>query len=238
MRKIISMSIDLPEVRLIGDLTVPDHSKGLVLFSHGSGSGRLSPRNRYVAEVLVEFGFATLLFDLLTVFEDLDEAMRFDIDLLTERLVAVTKWVIHHEAVEGLPVGYFGASTGAASAIRAASRLPKTVTAVVSRGGRPDLAMEALLKLRAPTLLIVGSLDTMVIDLNQRAFRQMRGVKKMEVVEGATHLFEEQGTLTEVARLAGEWFEHYLTDMCEDRPADHSEDMLDADGSNEVNGLG
>ena len=194
-----------------GDLGVPDGARGLVIFAHGSGSSRLSRRNRYVAEVLRRAGLATLLFDLLTEAEDSDYANRFNIDLLKHRLLGATTWAQAQPATQALAIGYFGASTGAAAARQAAAALGKTVQAVVSRGGRPDLAMDALPRVRAPTLLIVGGADYGVIGLNRQAYEQIDAVKSLEIVPGATHLFEEPGTLEEVARLAAAWFNRYLS---------------------------
>jgi len=198
---------------LVGDLIVPDTARGIVIFAHGSGSSRLSTRNRFVASRLRESGrFGTLLFDLLTPAEDDVYANRFDIPLLAERLVAATTVLQGREGLNGFPIGYFGASTGAAAAIVAATRIPTIVRAVVSRGGRPDLAREALALMRTPTLLIVGGADTLVIDLNQQAFRAMPASdKRLEIIPGATHLFEEPGTLEEAAGLALAWFDRYLT---------------------------
>lgn len=185
-------------------------ASGLVVFAHGSGSSRLSPRNNFVAAELRRAGLATLLMDLLTPDEDSDYSRRFDIDLLTGRLVDA----VHYLSVEGatapLPVGAFGASTGAAAALRLAAALPDKVVAVVSRGGRPDLAGPALAQVRAPTLLIVGGLDSQVIELNELAYRQLAGLKGMKIVPGATHLFEEPGKLEQVATLASAWFSQYL----------------------------
>ena len=199
---------------LPGDLVVPDGARGLVLFAHGTGSSRHSPRNRFVAEALRRRGLATLLFDLLTPEEDrIDQRtaeLRFDIDLLARRLVAATDWVHGEPATRGLVLGYFGASTGAAAALAAAVFRPKAAQAIVSRGGRPDLATSALPQVRAPTLLIVGGNDREVLRLNQKALKQMSAPAKLQVVPGATHLFEEPGTMEEVARLAGEWFEKHL----------------------------
>lgn len=205
-----SISIPLHNMRLSGDLFIPNRQHGLVLYSHGSGSSRSSPRNAYVSEMLGHNGFATLLFDLLTEAEDQDPQMRFNIELLTTRLVATTRWIAQQEDVAGLPIGYFGASTGTASALRAAVQLPDLVEAIVSRGGRPDLANAELANVKAPTLLIVGAMDSVVIDLNRRAMERMNCIKEMQVVAGASHLFEEPGTLAEVAQLASEWFEAYL----------------------------
>lgn len=196
---------------LEGDLTVPEGAGGLVLFAHGSGSGRHSPRNRYVAQVLNRAGLATLLFDLLTEEEDAVYENRFDIELLTNRLVAATRWVREHSVVRELPVGYFGASTGAAAALRAAARPDAAVAAVVSRGGRPDLAMSYLGRVMVPTLLIIGEYDDVVIELNQQAFDALgAGEKTLVIVPGATHLFEEPGALDVVAGHAEGWFTRHL----------------------------
>ncbi|HSI91652.1 MAG TPA: dienelactone hydrolase family protein, partial [Adhaeribacter sp.] len=189
-------------VSLTGDLTIPENAAGIVLFSHGSGSSRLSTRNRFVAEFLQDQGFATLLFDLLTPEEDLDYSRRFDIKLLTERLIITTNWLLQQPRVKDLPIGYFGASTGAASALGAAAVMNGRVKAVVSRGGRPDLAARALPDVKSPVLLIVGSRDEPVIEMNQQAYDLLRCEKKMEIVKGATHLFEEPGTLEQVSELA------------------------------------
>lgn len=205
------VSIDVDDVRLEGILSIPEDSKGIVLFVHGSGSSRHSSRNLYVARELQTHGIATLLFDLLTKEEELyDRAnaeFRFNIDLLTKRLVGVTQWVTRHPIAQRLPVGYFGASTGAAAALVAAGRLPSLIAAVVSRGGRPDLAGNALNIVRAPVLLIVGGNDEMVIGLNRQAFQRLSGQdKQLVIVPGATHLFEEAGALAKVAQLAADWF--------------------------------
>jgi putative phosphoribosyl transferase len=181
-----------------------------VIFAHGSGSSRLSPRNRQVAEALNEAGFATLLFDLLTTEEELDRAKVFDIALLAERLLAVTDWARQESATADLPISYFGASTGAAAALRAAARLGDGVRAVVSRGGRPDLAAESLEGVVAPTLLIVGGADWQVLELNEAAARLLRCEHEVALVPGATHLFEEPGALERVAELAAGWFSRYL----------------------------
>jgi len=202
--------ISLSDVALTGDLTVPEVARGLVIFSHGSGSSRHSPRNRAVAKILQNKGFATLLFDLLTETEDEDYEKRFDIDLLSKRLYETTEWVATEASVADLPVGYFGASTGAASAIRAAAKLKGTVKAIVSRGGRPDLAMDVAEEIEAPTLLVVGSLDAPVISMNKAVYLKMLCEKEMVVVEGASHLFSEPGKLEEVADLAVQWFERHL----------------------------
>lgn len=205
-------NIDIPVsgVHLRGRLRIAENEKGLIIFSHGSGSSRLSSRNNYVAELLQEEGFSSLLFDLLTEVEDLDYQKRFDINLLTERLIKVSKWVFKSDIGFNTPIGFFGASTGAASALGAASQLGKDVKAIVSRGGRPDLAMSVLNKVNAPTLLIVGGNDDVVIELNKKAYAELAGIKKMEIVEGATHLFSEPGKLEEVADLTSNWFKEYL----------------------------
>jgi putative phosphoribosyl transferase len=196
------------------DLTVPEDPKGIVLFAHGSGSSRHSPRNRYVASVLNEGGLATLLMDLLTPEEERLDArtghLRFDIGLLADRLAAATDRLADHDEVKNLRVGYFGASTGGGAALVAAAQRPQLIGAVVSRGGRPDLAGAALPHVRAPTLLIVGGHDYPVIEMNREALAELRCEKRLEIVPGATHLFEEPGTLEEVARLARTWFELYL----------------------------
>ncbi|MHB1225129.1 MAG: dienelactone hydrolase family protein [Gemmatimonadaceae bacterium] len=210
-----TVRIPVGDVALEGDLTVPEGAKGLVLFAHGSGSSRFSPRNRAVAAELQEGGLATLLIDLLTEEEERLEAvtrhLRFDIELLATRLAATTDWVMRHPEAGRLAIGYFGASTGAGAALVAAARRPDEVRAVVSRGGRPDLAGAALSQVRAPTLLIVGGYDAPVIDLNRDALDRLNCVKRMEIVPRATHLFEEPGTLERVAHLARQWFEQYLT---------------------------
>ncbi|MBW8370563.1 MAG: alpha/beta hydrolase [Thiobacillus sp.] len=194
-----------------GMLEIPDGAVGLVLFAHGSGSSRHSPRNNYVAGVLRAEGVGTLLMDLLTPEEDRDYSRRFDIGLLTQRLLDAARWVSAQEATRNLPLGFFGASTGAAAALDAAAVLGDKARAVVSRGGRPDLASEqALLKVSAPTLLLVGGYDDGVIDLNQLAFDQLHCEKEMVIVPGATHLFEEPGTLEAVASRAAGWFAEHL----------------------------
>jgi putative phosphoribosyl transferase len=205
-----SVRIPVSGVQLEGDLSLPGGASGVIAFAHGSGSSRLSPRNAAVAAYLRQSGrFGTLLFDLLTEGEDAVHATRFDIRLLAERLQAATDWLRSRPDVAGLPLGYFGASTGAAAALVAASRRDD-VAAVVSRGGRPDLAGDALAGVTAPTLLIVGGDDTEVIELNRRAMAAMAGVVDLSIVPGATHLFEEPGTLEEVARLTRGWFERHL----------------------------
>lgn len=199
---------------LDGDLALAAAARGVVVFAHGSGSSRFSPRNRHVAARLQARGLATLLMDLLTPEEERVDAvtreLRFDIPLLARRLIAAIDWLGGQSETEPLPVGTFGASTGAAAALIAAAERPDIVRAVVSRGGRPDLAGDALDRVRAPTLLIVGELDPAVIELNQQALERLPGPKALEIVPGATHLFEEPGTLAQVARLAGEWFEAHL----------------------------
>ena len=209
------LTLDVDGVALAGMLGIPTNPKGLVLFAHGSGSSRHSPRNRYVAEVLRSRGLATLLFDLLTPGEEaIDRStaeLRFDIAFLARRLSSATLSITRNPDVRNLKVGYFGASTGAAAALVAAAEFPDTVAAVVSRGGRPDLAMDALGSVRAPTLLIVGGNDETVIELNRQAMAELRcREKQLIIVAGATHLFEEPGTLEEVARLAAEWFVRHL----------------------------
>jgi dienelactone hydrolase len=193
-----------------GTLGVPARAAGIALFAHGSGSSRLSSRNRFVADTLRREGVATLLFDLLTEHEDRVYETRFDIDLLTRRLQGATAWVSQQRATQHLAIGYFGASTGAAAALMAAAELGGAIGAVVSRGGRPDLAMAALPRVRAPTLLIVGGDDDVVIELNRQAYAQLRGIRELKIVPGASHLFEEPGTLEEVARLASRWFTQHL----------------------------
>lgn len=197
-------------VSLPGVLAIPENARGGVLFAHGSGSGRLSPRNNYVARVLQAGQLATLLIDLLEEWEADDRAKVFDIDLLTERLLLATRWLRAQPDTRNLRLGYFGASTGAAAALQAAAREGAAIGAVVSRGGRPDLAAPYLGQVSAPTLLIVGGHDTPVISLNQQAFDLLPGTKELRIVPGATHLFEEPGTLEEVARLARAWFQRYL----------------------------
>lgn len=195
---------------LPGTLAVPTDPRGLVVFVHGSGSSRLSPRNGYVADALNEAGFATLLFDLLTEEEEADRRNVFDIDLLARRLTGVVEWLETEDLVAGLPVGLFGASTGAAAALVAAERLGSRVGAIVSRGGRPDLAGEALAFVRAPVLLIVGGNDTDVLSLNRIALTRLTGDSSLSVVPGASHLFPEPGALDRVVVLAREWFETRL----------------------------
>jgi putative phosphoribosyl transferase len=203
--------IPVGQVRLEGDLALPPAPIGIVAFAHGSGSSRHSPRNQYVASVLQAQGIATLLFDLLTVSEDRDYERRFDIALLTERLIAAARWIGTEAGLEHLPLGFFGASTGAAAALQAAAALGSSVKAVVSRGGRPDLAgAKALHAVGAPTLLIVGGEDYGVIELNEAAHAELRSEKALKIVPGATHLFEEPGTLEAAADAAAAWFTRWL----------------------------
>ena len=198
-------------VTIEGMLEIPERAVGLVLFAHGSGSSRLSPRNNYVAGVLRQAGIGTLLMDLLTTAEDRDYERRFDIALLTQRLLDAARWVVSQPATCELPLGFFGASTGAAAALEAAAMLGPDAKAVVSRGGRPDLASrEALSTVTAPTLLLVGGLDDVVIELNQQAYARLRCEKELVIVPGATHLFEEPGTLEKVAHQAAAWFAKHL----------------------------
>jgi len=209
-------AIEVAGVRLAGDLALPQPARGVVVFAHGSGSSRFSPRNRYVAEALRQEGLGTLLLDLLTGDEEDVDArtahLRFDVPLLAERLVAAIDWVHGVDDARDLSVGCFGASTGAAAALSAAARRRALVRAIVSRGGRPDLAQNDLPSVRAPTLLIVGGRDDVVIELNKQAMAQLRCEARLEVIPGATHLFEEPGALEQVARLAAAWFLRFLPD--------------------------
>jgi putative phosphoribosyl transferase len=198
-----------PQLSLMGDLSAPQRARGIVVFAHGSGSGRLSPRNREVARALNEAGYATLLFDLLRPQEERDRRNVFDIALLSGRLAAATTWLRGRRELEELPLGYFGASTGAAAALTAAAALDSEPRAIVSRGGRPDLALE-LGAVQAPTLLIVGGADHQVLELNRLAQRELRAPSELAIVPGATHLFEEPGALEQVSRLAIDWFDRYL----------------------------
>ncbi len=214
MTKQDTVAIKLGPISLEGNLSIPKNTEGLVIFSHGSGSSRFSPRNNFVAQALNNAGLATLLFDLLTADEEeIDNRtreLRFNIPLLSERLISTTDWVSEFPATKDLNIGYFGSSTGAASAlVAAAQRIDKT-KAVVSRGGRPDLAGDFLAKVEAPTLLIVGGNDLSVIDMNKDAIEQMHAETKLEIIPGATHLFEEPGTLDQVVEKASEWFTTYL----------------------------
>ena len=207
----LDLDIPLASVTLKGDLIVPENAIGIVIFSHGSGSSRFSSRNKMVAELIQQHHIGTLLFDLLTEEEDELNENRFNIDLLSDRLIATTQWLMEQESTKELPIGYFGASTGAASALRAAAHFKQKIKAVVSRGGRPDLAISDLPQVTAPTLLIVGSLDTTVISMNKIAFDTLVAPKEMKIVEAATHLFEEPGKLQEVADLAIDWYKKHLT---------------------------
>jgi dienelactone hydrolase len=209
-------TIHIPSGRntLEGDLTVPEAATGVVLFAHGSGSSRFSPRNRYVARVLQKSGLATLLMDLLTSEEEFLDArtaaLRFDIDLLARRLILATWWLVDEPLTAKLPIGYFGASTGAAAALVAAASIPDVAAAIVSRGGRPDFAGALLHRVVAPTLLIAGSEDRTVLELNRKALAELPGEKDLKIVPGASHLFEEPGALETVAELARYWFTLYL----------------------------
>ena len=210
-----SVRVAAGSVMLEGQLNGTEGAKGVVVFAHGGGSSRFSPRNQYVAGILRDRALATLLIDLLTEEEEVVDLrtaeLRFDIGLLAERLIGATSWLQREAQTRQLKVGYFGASTGAAAALMAAAKLPKNARAVVSRGGRPDLAGTALDNIRAPTLLIVGGNDVPVIGLNRDALDRLRCEKKLEIVPGATHLFEEPGALEKVAALACEWFDRYLS---------------------------
>ena len=208
MQKTINISVC--DKVLTGSLVVPENAIGLVLFSHGSGSGRLSPRNRFVAEVLQKALFATLLVDLLTEEEDQSYQNRFDIELLTKRLIEIVKWLKLKSQTQILPIGLFGASTGAAAALKCAAKMDNIVKAVVSRGGRPDLAGQFLSQVQSPTLLIVGGKDTEVLTLNEQAYVNLKCVRNLEIVPNATHLFEEDGALEKVSALARDWFLHYV----------------------------
>jgi putative phosphoribosyl transferase len=218
--EVLAVAVVSDGTTLQGDLRLPEGASGLVLFAHGSGSSRKSPRNRFVADVLVHAGVGTLLFDLLTPREDAVDVhtreLRFNIPLLAQRLSGATSWVLQQERLAGLPLGYFGASTGAAAALAASCGRPEVV-AVVSRGGRPDLAGDALPHVRAPTLLVVGGDDEVVIDLNREALARMSCETRLEIVPGATHLFEEPGTLEQVADLAAGWFTAHFAPAAEVR---------------------
>jgi putative phosphoribosyl transferase len=221
------ISVSVGQVMLGGTLHVPREPRGIILFAHGSGSSRHSPRNRYVARALQSQRFATLLFDLLTRGEEFvderTEQLRFDIGLLARRLRAVTESLRQDPDIGQLPIGYFGASTGAAAALVAAAELPGVIAAIVSRGGRPDLAVQALRRVQSPTLLIVGGEDKQVIQWNRKALAQLRCPDKdLLVIPGATHLFDEPGTLEQVAQLAGEWFERFLATASASMPADNT----------------
>jgi putative phosphoribosyl transferase len=215
--------IPVDGVRLEGMLSLPEGAPGVVVFAHGSGSSRHSPRNRLVASALQAGGLGTLLMDLLTPEEEaLDQQTgqyRFDIPLLADRLVGAAKWLAQEPETAALGISYFGASTGAGAALMAAARRPEGVQAIVSRGGRPDLAGPALAQVEAPTLLIVGGNDVPVIAMNQEALATLPGAKKLEIIPGATHLFEEPGTLEQVARMARQWFQYYLRPLDQPGPA-------------------
>lgn len=210
-----NVKIPINNASLQGSLVVPKDAKGMVIFAHGSGSSRFSPRNQFVAKALNKKGIATLLMDLLTEVEEQFDMqtgqLRFDIEFLAERLIDATKWIKKNSATSNLKIGYFGASTGAAAALIAAAKLGY-VLAIVSRGGRPDLAMPYLSRIEAPTLLIVGGNDEPVIGMNREAIKQLNTVKKLEIISGASHLFEEPGKLEEVAKLAANWFIRYFAD--------------------------
>jgi|SRR5437899_3359451 len=211
-----SSEVEIPvgKKRLGGELVLPGDAGGIVLFAHGSGSSRHSPRNQFVARMLHDAGLGTLLFDLLTAEEEQEEYytrhLRFDIDLLANRLITATEWLEEQDLPQAARLGYFGSSTGAAAALIAAAQAPERIGAVVSRGGRPDLAAAHLGKVKAPTLLIVGANDFGVIELNEQAFAELRCEKEMQLIAGATHLFEEPGALEKAARLAADWFSKHL----------------------------
>jgi dienelactone hydrolase len=215
-RQVESQAVSIPFANGVieADLNIPQGCRGIVLFAHGSGSSRFSPRNKYVAGVLNESGFSTLLLDLLTASEEQIDSrtahLRFDIPLLAQRLLVATDWIVTRRSADALPIGYFGASTGAAAALVAAAQRQDLIQAVVSRGGRPDLAGSALPKVMAPTLLIVGGYDGPVIELNQIAAASLRAEHRLEIVPRATHLFEEPGALEKVAELARDWFEQHV----------------------------
>jgi putative phosphoribosyl transferase len=209
------VTIPLEDGTLEGDLTIPQGATGIVLFAHGSGSSRLSPRNQFVAQTLNKAGFATLLFDLLTkqeeVIDNITAEYRFDIKLLTKRLIQSTDWVIENHETKNLSIGYFGSSTGAAAALLAGAQRPKKIKAIVSRGGRADLAERGLNNVQAPTLLIVGGHDYSVIQMNEFALDKLTCLKKLLIIPGATHLFEEPGKLEEISAAATEWFKKFFT---------------------------
>lgn len=202
--------LPIDSIQLKGNLRHAENSKGIILFSHGSGSSRLSPRNNYVAYFLLKYGFSSLLFDLLTPEEDTIYENRFDINLLTDRLVKVTKWIRENIETKHLPIGYFGASTGAASALMAAAQPGNSIVAIVSRGGRVDLAMPILKNIKTPTLLLVGGLDGDVIELNKKAQKELNGICELKIITGASHLFEERGKLEIVAKQTYNWFDLYM----------------------------
>lgn len=210
IQKSRSLKIQINKIHLEADLQIPEMAMGLVIFSHGSGSSRLSKRNQFVASQLHKKRLATLLFDLLTEEEDNIQGARFNIELLADRLVHVTRQMFENPDTSFLPKGYFGASTGAASALMAATEFGEEIRAVVSRGGRVDMVVDKLPQISSPTLFIVGEEDDVVVQLNQKAFTALKCQKKLEIIPGASHLFEEPGTLEEVARLSAEWFVKYL----------------------------
>ncbi|MFA5572114.1 MAG: acyl-CoA thioester hydrolase/BAAT C-terminal domain-containing protein [Candidatus Bathyarchaeia archaeon] len=209
-----ALKIPVENVEVKGNMFLPQDTKSLVIFAHGSGSSRFSPRNQYVAKEFNKAGMGTLLFDLLTPGEEEEDTLtgqyRFDINLLSKRLVGVTKWLLNDPTTSKLKIGFFGASTGAAAALIASTKLPEEISAVVSRGGRPDLAEPFLSQVRAPTLLLVGGWDEEVISLNEQAQNRMKNENKLVIIQEATHLFEEPGKLEEVAKLATAWFRKYL----------------------------
>lgn len=209
MNMLVNISLD--SINLEGSLDIPDGSKGIVIFAHGSGSSRHSPRNKFVAQVIYDAGIGTLLFDLLTKKEDALFENRFNIGILSDRLKGATQWLKGLPQARDLQIGYFGSSTGAAAALVAAADLGKEISAVVSRGGRPDLAEDALGQVQAPTLLIVGGNDYHVLQLNQLAYELIQAEKELEIIPGATHLFEESGALEKVAHLAADWFKNHLS---------------------------
>ncbi|HZV97430.1 MAG TPA: alpha/beta hydrolase [Methylophilaceae bacterium] len=214
--KLTQTEVEIPaaQVKLGGEIVLPEQAEGIVLFAHGSGSSRHSPRNQYIARVLQSAGLGTLLFDLLTEEEETIDLstghLRFDIELLARRLVHATRWVQHNPSTQRLNIGYFGASTGGGAALMAAGIMGEQIRAIVSRGGRPDLAAESLPHVRTPTLLIVGGYDERVIEFNRSAYERLHGEKSLEIVPNASHLFEEAGALEEVARLSAYWFIQYL----------------------------
>ena len=211
------LQLSLASATLEGALRIPEGATGLVLFAHGSGSSRHSPRNRYVAQSLNEGGLATLLIDLLTSAEEREDdrtaRLRFNIRLLAHRVIGVSDWLLQNTSTKHLRIGYFGASTGAAAALEAAAERPSEIGAVVSRGGRPDLALPVLGRVKAATLLVVGGRDSAVIEMNREAFEHLQTEKRLEIVPGATHLFEEPGALKQVARLARDWFVGHLCQL-------------------------
>jgi len=209
-KEVKEVKIPINSIKLDGILGIPKNAKGIVIFAHGSGSSRFSPRNNFVARELRKAGLATLLFDLLTEKEDLIYENRFNINLLAERLITVTKWVKANDETKNLKIGYFGASTGAAAALQASTKI-EDIKAIVSRGGRPDLVLNYIPKVKAATLLIVGELDEYVIELNKIAYEKLKAEKELIIIPGASHLFEEPGKLEEVSRLAKDWFLKFLT---------------------------